>query len=1097
MSRLGLLLFVFGLTPYAVLGQSAPDSGDVVINEIMYAPSPSTNEFVELYNASEEPVNLNRLEYADDNLDFDPVVTSDTLLDPDTYVVLVRTPSEFSAAFPAVDFVESGGWDALNNGGDTVVLRDGPTATTLDAVPYTPSWGGDDGRSLERIDPAGPSDEATNFGPSEAETGGTPAAENSIFAPDRTPPSLDQVRPTPSGDSLRADFSEPLEAATVAASAFTVSGPTSPIVASAGLSDTSSSTVVCVLGSALSTGEYTLTASGIADRRANVRDETDAAFDYFVPEDPEAGDVVITELMYAPVTASNEFIEVYNRSDKIIDLGTLAYADDNVSFSPIAPRLSALPPDTRAVLVRDANAFEQAFPGVPYYAPEGWEALNNGGDTGFLRHQPTGTVLDSVPYDASWGGDGGRSLERIDPAGPSDAAANFGSSVAVAGATPAAENSIFDPDTTPPSLETAQPTLSGDSLLATFSEPIDITSVPPAAMDLSGPDAPSVVTTALTDTSASTVLCVLDRRLSTGEYTLIASGVTDRRENVQNETRAGFEYLVPDEPASGDVVITELLYAPTPPSNEFIEIYNRSNKTIDVGALAYAEDDLSFVSVAPRLTALPPESYAVLVGDPDAFDAAFPDVPYHTPENWNALNNGGDAVILQHEPTGTTLDSVPYDASWGGNGGRSLERIDPAGPSDAASNFGTSNASDGATPGRQNSIHNPDKRPPRPLFAEQIGDARVRVFFTEPLTPSSLSPDAFQIRGRQIDTVERPRDSVVVLSLDGPPSSSTLHVEGVQDRVGNEVGPQSMVLAHRPETEDMVINEILFDPRADEYDDRPDQIEYVELLNLTSRPLTLHDLFATDEPTEAGVADTQRVRGRSVLFPNGYAVVAAAPTGLSPYESPLVSAFPQAALAADSVAYAPVPGSRLGLDNDGDRLRVHRADGTTIASVDYDPDWHAAGLADPKGTALERMSPTGRADAPDNWTSSPAPAGGTPGAQNAIALAPPDDADEPGLYVEPSPFSVERDGATRIRYTVEEVPSLVRARIFDARGRHVRTLEDARLTGRSGELIWNGRDDDHRRVRIGVYVVLFEAVHAEAGSVTTFKEPVVVARPLQ
>jgi flagellar hook assembly protein FlgD len=77
------------------------------------------------------------------------------------------------------------------------------------------------------------------------------------------------------------------------------------------------------------------------------------------------------------------------------------------------------------------------------------------------------------------------------------------------------------------------------------------------------------------------------------------------------------------------------------------------------------------------------------------------------------------------------------------------------------------------------------------------------------------------------------------------------------------------------------------------------------------------------------------------------------------------------------------------------------------------------------------------------------------------------------------------------------VPNLVRARIYDARGRKVRTLEDARLTGRSGELVWNGRDDAGDRVRIGVYVVLFEAIRAEEGTVARLKAPVVVARPLE
>jgi hypothetical protein len=225
--------------------------------------------------------------------------------------------------------------------------------------------------------------------------------------------------------------------------------------------------------------------------------------------------------------------------------------------------------------------------------------------------------------------------------------------------------------------------------------------------------------------------------------------------------------------------------------------------------------------------------------------------------------------------------------------------------------------------------------------------------------------------------------------------------------------------------------------------------------------------------------------------------MAAAPNNAHRADSSLLAAaFPNAPLAADSVAFLPVDAQRLGLGNDGDRVRLHRADGTPIAEVPYSPDWHTPSLEDTKGTSLERISPTGSATAPDNWTSSTAPTGGTPGRRNEVSLAPPDNASERGLQVEPSPFSLQRDGATRIRYRLNDVPNLVRARIFDARGRKVRTLEDARLTGRTGELVWNGRNDDGNRVRIGVYVVLFEAVRANAGTVARFKAPVVVARPL-
>jgi hypothetical protein len=196
------------------------------------------------------------------------------------------------------------------------------------------------------------------------------------------------------------------------------------------------------------------------------------------------------------------------------------------------------------------------------------------------------------------------------------------------------------------------------------------------------------------------------------------------------------------------------------------------------------------------------------------------------------------------------------------------------------------------------------------------------------------------------------------------------------------------------------------------------------------------------------------------------------------------------------VAYLPVDAARLGLRNDGGLLRLQATPGTTLARIEYRPDWHVPSLDDPTGTALERISPAGRTQAADNWTSSAAPAGGTPGRPNAVSSSPAPGSPDHTLTVTPSPFSIERDGATRIRYQLADAPSLVRVRIYDARGRKVRTLEAARLAGRTGTLVWNGRDHAGDRVRIGVYVVLFEALRPDGGTITRLKAPVVVARPL-
>ena len=543
------------------------------------------------------------------------------------------------------------------------------------------------------------------------------------------------------------------------------------------------------------------------------------------------------------------------------------------------------------------------------------------------------------------------------------------------------------------------------------------------------------------------------------------------------------------------LVITEVLYAPSPSTNEFVELYNRSDTPVNLGRVEYADDTRDFTAVAETDTMLAPGDHAVLARDESAFRAAFPDVDPLVPSDAPALNNGGDLILLRDAPTHTVLDSLPYEPEWGGADEVSLERIDPAAPSTIASNFGPSTAAAGATPGSRNSIYDPEETAPRPTFAEQVAPTVVEVTLSEPVRPTSVSASAFTVGETPVTGTRVRRDTVVTLRLRRAPSTPTLRVRGLTDLVGNTLTTARLPLAYRPTPNALLLNEIMYAPEADDFDDRPDQVEYLELRNRSDRPLTLHTLILTDRPDEDGVADTLRPGRKVALRPHGYGVIAAAPEGATaPSASPLAASFPSAPLAADSVAYLPVDAARLGLRNDGGLVRLQAGD-TRLTTVEYRPDWHTPSLEEPQGTALVRISPSADAQSAVNWTSSPASAGGTPGAPNAVGLSSPD-APEQRLTVSPSPFSIERDGATRIRYHLDGVPNLVRARIYDARGRKVRTLEDARLAGRTGELVWNGRDEAGDRVRIGVYVVLFEAIRTGDGTVARMKTPVVVARPL-
>ena len=69
-------------------------------------------------------------------------------------------------------------------------------------------------------------------------------------------------------------------------------------------------------------------------------------------------------------------------------------------------------------------------------------------------------------------------------------------------------------------------------------------------------------------------------------------------------------------------------------------------------------------------------------------------------------------------------------------------------------------------------------------------------------------------------------------------------------------------------------------------------------------------------------------------------------------------------------------------------------------------------------------------------------------------------------------------------------------RIYDIQGRLIRTLANSEPSGSRGEIIWDGFDDNRNKARIGIYVVLLEALDASGGNVQALKGVVVVATRL-
>ena len=133
------LVFGLGLAGFAIGAQA-----DILITEVMYDPNlGNEHEYVELYNAGTETVDLTDYVIADDpNQDFPNsyTLTSGSIAPGGTAVLIridtARTLENFQNAWGTdVNWIEVPVWPVFTNGGDIVELSD-PLGTVIASVNY-------------------------------------------------------------------------------------------------------------------------------------------------------------------------------------------------------------------------------------------------------------------------------------------------------------------------------------------------------------------------------------------------------------------------------------------------------------------------------------------------------------------------------------------------------------------------------------------------------------------------------------------------------------------------------------------------------------------------------------------------------------------------------------------------------------------------------------------------------------------------------------------------------------------------------------------------------------------------------------------------
>jgi len=272
-----------------------------------------------------------------------------------------------------------------------------------------------------------------------------------------------------------------------------------------------------------------------------------------------------------------------------------------------------------------------------------------------------------------------------------------------------------------------------NSLNLGFSEPMDFTHASftvdqgmgkPASVDI---------------TDDSSITLSFDTEFERGKiYKLQTSGLTDLAGNALVITDRSTGITEPIE--TGDLVINEVMFNSPDSSEEYLEIYNRSDKLLDVSGMIFTtrktDGTLNTGNTIPAQTTMLPASYLAFTSDAEKVRAyhACPDGSNILTTGWTTLNNESATVVLTNSGKDTIYDELTYNVKWQNPlvknpKGVALERINPDLPTqDADSWHSAASEVNYGTPGYKNSQY-------REINTVEKTD---KLVWTE---PESFSPD--------------------------------------------------------------------------------------------------------------------------------------------------------------------------------------------------------------------------------------------------------------------------------------------------------------------------------------------------------------------
>ncbi|MHC1777354.1 MAG: lamin tail domain-containing protein [Lentimicrobium sp.] len=630
-----------------------------------------------------------------------------------------------------------------------------------------------------------------------------------------------------------------------------------------------------------------------------------------------------------------------------------------------------------------------------------------------------------------------------------------------------------------------------DKVTLSFSEPVDAVSASNTENYSVDQGIGNPVSAVRDNISTSVVNLTFSQTISQGlVYNITVRDVSDLAGNPMLSTTLPFAFY---NVQPFDVLINEVMADPDPPvglpNYEYIELYNRSELPVQ---LENWELSIGTTKKVLPNAIIAPGSLLILTSDEAAAELSeygaimvFSSLSLANTGATLTLRDGSDAII----------HTVAYSDDWyrdniKATGGWSLEQIDPANPCGEAGNWRASNDPKGGTPGSINSVNssNADQSAPSIEKVSISGESIIRVFFNEAMDSLSLSnPALYSVDnglGNPLGISLHPPDyRSVSLIFGGIINDGIIYTlsmaAGFSDCAGNTTSTLITARFAIPqilEANDLVINEVLSDPKAN-------GVDFVEIYNRSEKVLDLKDLWlATRDATTGELASAKETApdGR-LVFPGEYLVLTSdAGVVQSEYFTPAPGAFVQME-------------SLPSFSNEEGTVVLLTPLLEVVDEFSYYAGLHFALLNSTDGVSLERINYDLPASEPGNWHSASQNVGfATPGYQNSQFMRPPESGDE--IVVTPEIFSPDNDGYNDIlgiTCNFSEPGYAVTIRIFDSNGRLIRMLVKNEPAGTSNQYTWDGITEDREKAPIGIYIIHVEVFNL-SGKLKEFKKPAVL-----